>query len=275
VRSGDRRAGVRDGATHGKELRPRPARRERGEQAAVDREAERVPLREHAGLAVAARVSHVLVPDRVQRAPWVPRCDRIGRHPHREHPLTPAVVDPHVLADREPLRVAADRVDGLSPERDAPGARHERRFVDLGRGEREPERRDARVEERGDHRFGPAHRDVGTRLQRRDQRGEPPRAVGAIGIGDRDRVVRRGGDREVAAARDVRAGLLDQRDRVARVAKPRERAVGRAAVDDDHFIRDAVLRCDGRQERADVVVRVQHGGDQGHLHALARSIASR
>ena len=67
---------------------------------------------------------------------------------------------------------------------------------------------------------------------------EPAGTVDAVGVGDRDHIVGGVRDRDVAAPRDVRAGLLEQGEAV-RGAQRRQRAV-RGTTVDDH---DLVGRC--------------------------------
>src|SRR5439155_27304798 len=81
-------------------------------------------------------------------------------------------------------------------------------------------------------------------------------------------VVNRRLDRPVAAARDVRARLLDQRDAL---GGPQDlaRAVRGTAVDDDDLVRGARLRGDGVEPRTDVPARVLDRRDEGDLRGGA------
>ena len=241
--------------------------RERRGRAAVHAEPERVPFGEHPRLRVASRVPEVLRPRRAERRAEAPADDRVGREPHVQAQLPPAAVHPHVLADREPLRIAAGRFDRAAPERDGARARHEAPGVDLRRVEREVHRRQARLEEPIGDRDVEAHRHVGARFDRLQDPFEPARVEHAVGVGHRDHVVRRGRQRHVPAAGDVGVSLLDHGERVARCA-PQQlgRPVRRAAVDHDHLVRLPCLRGHRADELLDVRRGVLHGRDQRDLH---------
>ena len=72
---------------------------------------------------------------------------RLGRQPHVNSRSPPSAVDPHVLADLEPFRIAAGRVDRAASERDGTRARHEAPGVDLRRVQRKVHRCQACLEE--------------------------------------------------------------------------------------------------------------------------------
>ena len=85
------------------------------------------------------------------------------------------------------------------------------------------------------------------------------------GVGDRNQVARGGLDGQIAAAGNRRPGRSNTAQR--QPSRPGlenvPRPVGRAAVDDDDFVRESRLLRNRLQQAVDCACLVEHGDDQG------------
>src|SRR5690606_8418501 len=179
-----------------------------------------------------------------------------GRQPEVQH---------EVFAEVQPFRVAADPLERAAPVGNRPAGRHELLRVDVpefgqdGCAHRYLKgRAGVRQEEPGND----LHPGVG--LKRRNEALQPARVQPDAGVGTGDHVVGGGGNRDVAALGDVRAGPHDdaQRQAVGIRLYRLDGVVGGAAIADDNLIRLAGLGDDGVHQPADGLTFVEYGGNE-------------